>query len=267
MRKAVTSQKPGVPIVRALDRGIALLRAFNASSPRRSLTELSKSAELDKGTARRLLHTLVQAGLIDHDDLTSLYSLSVGVLELGAAVETGRELREIAAPYMSELSERTGTTAYLWIHHEGMALCVERVRASIPNVDAAWATVGSRFPLNCGAGPRVLLGFVSRDELKMALSLELTRRTSESQTSSKVLVAEAERIKKQGWEFAVDDFVAGLAAIGVPILDRHGALAGSLSITTLTAQLVEKGKPRYLDLVSATATEIGAKIFSRPILT
>jgi len=262
-RTRVVAERPGVPMVRALDRGVALLRAFDISKPRQTLTELAKSAGLDKGTARRLLHTLENAGLIDHDGLTGLYSLGIGVLELASSVETGRELREIAAPYMSELSERTGTTAYLWIYHEGNALCVERVRASIPNVDAAWFTVGSRAPLNSGGGPRALLGFVSPEELKHALSLELTKRTAKSQTNPKLLAREAAHIQERGWELAVDDFVVGLAALGVPIFDRKERLVGSLSITTLTAQLVQNGKPRFLDLLLKTAAEIGSKIFSR----
>ncbi|RYH32849.1 MAG: IclR family transcriptional regulator [Alcaligenaceae bacterium] len=262
-RTVAITAKPGVPIVRALDRGIALLKAFDIAIPRRTLTDLSHRAALDKGTTRRLLHTLEQAGLIDHDPITGLYSLGVGVLELASAVETGRELREVAAPLMSELSERTGTTAYLWVHHEGSALCVERVRAAIPNVDAAWFTVGSRAPLNSGGGPRALLAFISQDEMTRALSCDLASRTGSSQTDPARLMLEAARIREQGWELAVDDFVVGLAAIGVPIFDRDKTLVGSLSITTLTAQLVDDGTPRYLDLVKTCANEIGAKIFGR----
>jgi len=260
---ATIADKPGVPIVRALDRGIALLKAFHIARPRQTLTELSAAADLDKGTARRLLHTLQCSGLIDHDPSSGLYSLGVGVLELASSVEKGRELREIAAPLLSELSETTGTTAYLWVHHEGSAICVERVRASIPNVDAAWFTVGSRAPLNCGAGPRALLGFISPEERSVALALELAKRTPKSQTNIKTLNAEAVRIQKQGWELAVDDFVVGLAALGVPVFDRQGHLAGSISITTLTAQLVEGAKPRHLDLIKKVSVEIGAKLFSR----
>jgi DNA-binding IclR family transcriptional regulator len=59
----------------------------------------------------------------------------------------------------------------------------------------------------------------------------------------------------------VDDFVVGLAALGVPILNRNQQLVGSLSITTLNAQLIRDGKPRHLDLVKKAASEIGSKIF------
>jgi len=51
--------------------------------------------------------------------------------------------------------------------------------------------------------------------------------------------------------------------LGAPILDRRGRLVGSISITTLTAQLLKEGKPRHLDLLKKTADEIGFKVLSR----
>jgi DNA-binding IclR family transcriptional regulator len=253
--------KPGVPLVRALDRGIAILRAFSPEHPRRTLTELARTAELDKGTARRLLHTLAVGGLVERDERTGLFSLAVGVLELASAVATGRDLRDVAIPHLGEIANQTRCTAFLWIHHEGAALCVERARSAHPSVDAAWFTVGSRTPLNCGGGPRVILAFLSPEERRAALAQDLVRRTPASEIDPGRLTQDADRIRARGWELAVDDFVVGLAGLGVPILDRAGALAGSLSISGLTAQVVEDGQPRDLDLLRRAAAEIGAKLF------
>lgn len=256
-----TRNKPGVPLVRALDRGIAILRAFSAAKPQLTLTELSQAVELDKGTVRRLLHTLTLAGLVDHDETSALFSLGVGVLELASAVETGRELREIAAPYLNDVAERCGATAFLWVPSEGMALCASRARPTQPSVDASWFTVGARAPLNCGGGPRVLLAYLTPTEQKLALSRPLLRRTPASQIDKTVLMTEAARIRAQGWELAVDDFVLGLAGLGVPIFNRAGALAGSLSITSVTTQLVKGDKPLHLAVLQTAAAAIGAKAY------
>jgi len=51
--------------------------------------------------------------------------------------------------------------------------------------------------------------------------------------------------------------------LSAPILDRQERLVGSISITTLTAQLVKDGKPRHLDLLKKTAYEIGVEVLSR----
>lgn len=247
---------PGVPLVRALDRGIVLLKAFTPAKPRQTLTELTIAADLDKGTARRLLQTLLIAGLVDYDERQALYSLSVGVLEIASAVHTGRELREVSAPYLSDIAEACRATAFLWVHHEGMAVCTERVRAGHPSIDVSWFSVGSRTPLNCGGGPRTLLAFISPDELKFALQRPLLKRTEKSQTDPRVLRKAAKRIREAGYELAIDDFVPGLAAIGVPVFNRSGALAGSISITSLTAQLVENDRPRHVDTLRRAADEI-----------
>jgi DNA-binding IclR family transcriptional regulator len=252
--------KPGVPVVRALDRGIALLKAFTPPRPRQTLTDLARAADLDMGTARRLLQTLVLAGLVEHDNRTALYSLSASVLEIAAAVHTGRELREVAAPYLSDIAETCGATAFLWVYHDGVAVCTERVRAAHPNIDVTWFTVGSRTPLNCGGGPRTLLAFISPDEREVALKRHLIARTGSSETDPAALRKAAEHIRSIGFELAIDDFVSGLAAVGVPIFDRSGTLAGSMSITSLTAQIVDNGRPRHLDLLLSAAQEIGRRL-------
>lgn len=252
--------KPGVPLVRALDRGIALLRAFSPGRPRQTLSELTKAAELDKGTTRRLLQTLIFAGLVDHDERSALYSLSAGVLEIASAVHTGRELREVAAPYLSDIAEACHMTTFLWVHHEGMAVCTERVRSNQPSIDASWFRVGARTPLNCGGGPRVLLANITPEERENALRKPLIARTPVSQTDPDELRQAAERIRAAGYELAIDDFVPGLAAVGVPVFDRSGALAGSISITSLTNQVVENGQPRFLAALQRAAQEIGRKL-------
>ncbi|WP_252925876.1 IclR family transcriptional regulator [Aliihoeflea sp. 40Bstr573] len=251
--------KPGVPVVRALERGIALMRAFSAAQPRQTLTELARAAELDKGTTRRLLHTLQVTGIVEHDTRSGLYALTVGLLEIASAVDTGRELREVAAPYLGDLADRIGATSFLWIPHEGMGLCVERVRAAIPNVDAPWFTVGTRTALNCGGGPRVLLAYMSPEDREHALAQPLPKRTPVSVTDPEELRVVAQRVREQGYEFAVDDFVLGLAGLGVPIFGHDGRFVGSLSISGLT-EPIRAQLDRNVALLREAARTIGRKI-------
>ena len=73
---------PGVPIVRAVDRAIALLRAFRPEHPRLGLSELARQVGLDKGTTRRLLLTLQLNELVEYDEHSQSYALAVGLIEL-----------------------------------------------------------------------------------------------------------------------------------------------------------------------------------------
>jgi DNA-binding IclR family transcriptional regulator len=131
--------------VRSVERAAALLKAFCPERRRQTLAELARATGLDKGTARRLLHTLRACDLVDYDARVQKYSLSVGILTLSNAVDKGRDLRELSAPILTDLSERTGATSFLFVPHGPRSLCIQRVRAAVPNFDA----VGSRSAERC----------------------------------------------------------------------------------------------------------------------
>ncbi|WP_201274092.1 IclR family transcriptional regulator [Microvirga brassicacearum] len=253
-------EKPGVPPVRSVERAVALLRAFTPDRPRLSLTELAQIAELDKGTARRILHTLSMTGLVSFDPRAQRYMLDAGICEIASAVQVGLDLREIASPILAEVTELTSASAFLWVHHDDAALCVDRVRAPLFHIDATWFAVGARTALNCGAGPRIILAYISDEERERSLAGEMPRRTPLSETAPAKLRKAAGSIREKGWELAQDDFYIGLAALGVPIFDRGGGFAGAVSITSLTADIVTDGLPRHLDILKHAADRIGERL-------
>lgn len=247
---------PSVPVVRALDRGLALLAAFSPERPRQGLTELARAAQLDKGTARRLLQTLTLAGMVRHDVASGRYALTPKVLSLAAALETGGSLRASAVGLLRDLARQTGTTSFLWIADEGMALCLDRVVAPLPEVDAVWFAVGAHAPMNSGAGPRVLLAHLSEAERARALALPMATRTPAAETRPDRLERSAKAIRARGWELARDDFVIGLAGLGVPILAPDGALLGALSLSGLTTAFGDPAQPRHLALLREAAASL-----------
>jgi DNA-binding IclR family transcriptional regulator len=221
---------------------------------------LARKADLDTGTTRRLLQTLLLRGFVGHNDATGQYFLTRKVIELSSAARTDHNLKEIGARYLRELANETGATSFLWQYAEGFALCIDRVRAATPNVDAAWFAVGAKTTLNGGGGPRVMLAFLSEDEKFQALSQKLIVRTPASISNPVTLVAHAELTKTRGWDLAIDDFVVGIAGLGVPIFTRDGTLAGSISISTLTTVFGDLQKPAYLDQLRAAALQIGNQL-------
>lgn len=226
------ASKAGVPIVRAVERAIALLRAFSAEHPRQTLTELASATSLDKNTTRRLLHTLETGGLVEHRD--GLYALSYGLLELFSGVEAGGDLREIAMPVMHQAARDTSATTFLWIYREGLAICVERVRPPHPKVEVTWSPIGSRTTLNSGGGPLTLLGHLGPKERAVALEQIMISRTPFSLVDRRELEELAAQIAKTGHAIAKNDFVIGLAGVGVPVFDRNGNLTAALSISSLS---------------------------------
>lgn len=243
--------------VRAVERAVALLRAFQHEQSELGLSELALTAKLDKGTARRLLHTLIACDLVVHDARTQRYALSVGILPMGNAVAGTRGIRELSAPVLTELSRRSGSTSFLFVPHQGQALCVQRVRAAVSTFDTAWFEVNGLMPLNCGGAARVILAYLGEAEREAALALPLPRRTPLSQTDPEVLRWEIIRIRAQGFELAIDDFHIGMCGLAVPVFDQAGRLTGAVSLSSLTSMLAPEGQPRHLDDLHWAAAQIG----------
>ena len=248
--------KSGVPMVRALERGLALLQLFDRTKPQRSLTELAREAALDVGTTRRLLQTLMVTGFIAFNEVAGKYRLTSRVRDLASAVDDFNDLRDIGREYLDQISGKTRSTAFLWTHADGYAVCIDRVRASIPDVDATWFTVGARTPMNCGGGPRVIFAFLDKEGRAKALEQPLLARTPKSIVIKRELIAEADRIKKRGWDLAIDDFVVGLAGLGVPIFSKSGRLIGAISVSTLTTAFGNQKSPAHLSVMQVIADEI-----------
>ena len=252
--------KAGVPHVRALERGLALLAAFTPDRPQLGLSELAGLASLDKNTARRLLQTLMFSGFVFYDEAGQTYALTTRVLGLASAVHAGAELRAAGDSVLRDVASRTGATSFLWAHDGGLALCVARVRMALPDGEAVWFSVGGRASLNAGAGPRVLLAFLDDAARRQALSLPLERRTPRAEHEPKRLEQQAAQIRKRGWDLAADDFVIGLAGLGVPIRSPSGVLLGALSISTVSTAFGDAKTPAHLPVLLQAAQTIAGRL-------
>ncbi len=247
-----------------MTRAIAVLRAFSSEKPHWTLSEITQGCGLDKGTTRRLLHTLALAGLVEHDEAAQAYSLTLGVLELTSHVHQGSDLQTFARPILSDLAEACGGTSFLWVYEKGAGVCLDRVCAKTSIITTLIAA-GNRTSLNCGAGPRILMAYLDEGERERVLAQKQPSRTSHSVTEPAELRPICATIRARGYEYVADDFIIGLTALGVPIFDPAGRFVGAFSVTNLTDRLgASDGKPLLLDTVQDAARRLGHFNSKRP---
>jgi IclR family pca regulon transcriptional regulator len=87
--------------VQSLERGLAVIRAFDARHPELTLSEVARLCDLTRAAARRFLLTLVDLGYVRTDG--KLFTLSPRVLELGYAYLSSQSLPEVAEPHLESL--------------------------------------------------------------------------------------------------------------------------------------------------------------------
>lgn len=233
-----------------------MLRAFSATRPHLTLTDIVRLTALDKATTRRILLTLMKLGLVVQDPRSHEYSLGLRMLDFLEAVPISHGLAQEATPLMTQLAEQSQTTVFLSIYERGDALCIARVDGDRA-ITVRWWNVGGRQAVNTGAAPRVLLAFQPPEEIERRLAqANFPVLTSQTETAVDKLRDRLDLIRSRGWDIAEDDVALGLAATGVPIFGRDGAIAAALSIGSLKERLVGKDSPQFLPELQEYAAKI-----------
>lgn len=156
-RQRATSEPPAADGTQALRRGVAVLKAIaRANASQLSLAQVARMEGLPRSTAHRILHCLVDEGLVERSADGRHYQLGELTHELGmvptahaAAIERWRDLVEAVA-------RRTTVTAYL-MRRQGLdAVCLLKAEGRAV-VRVVPVEVGQRRALGLGAGSIALL--------------------------------------------------------------------------------------------------------------
>ncbi|MBD8664218.1 IclR family transcriptional regulator [Rhizobium sp. CFBP 8752] len=244
--------------VRAVTRALAILNSF-AGKGLQSLAEVTQGTGLDKGTTRRLLLTLMESGFIAQDPTTQHYRLGRAVRDLAANVADDLDLRGIALPVMAELAADLHITAFISVYNEGDVVCVERIH-DMKGIEVHWWAVGGTLPYNCGGAPKLLLAYQPAQEINRVLKRVPVAMTPKSVTDVEELRDQLEKIRRRGWECAVDDVSLGLTALAVPVRDRNGEIVCCISMAGLTPQMISRGRPVHLARLQSAAEQIERRL-------
>jgi IclR family pca regulon transcriptional regulator len=217
--------------VRALAKGLAVIEAFDSSAPAMTLSDVAKKTGLSRGTARRLLHTLVELGYAGFDG--KLFSLKPRVLNLGFAYLYSHNIWQLAQPYMVEVVEKLHESCSIAVLDGADIVYVARVPTS-ERIMSINLGLGTRLPAQATSMGRVLLAYRPPGEGAQLLEriAPLRKYTSKTITDPDELLQELKQIKKQGWAMIDQELEVGLRSVAVPIFDFGGCAVAALNIGT-----------------------------------
>ena len=111
--------------VQSLERGLAVIRAFDAEHPDLSLSDVARATGLPRAAARRFLLTLVELGYVRTDG--KLFALRPRILELGYAYLSSIALPDVAQPHLETLAAKVHESCSLSVLDNGEIIYVARV--------------------------------------------------------------------------------------------------------------------------------------------
>jgi len=217
-----TEQPASQTYVKSLERGLAVIRAFDTEHSEMRLTEVAARTGLTRAAARRFLLTLVKLGYVHQED--GRFSLRPRVLDLGYAYLSGLTFQEIAQPHMETLVREVNESSSISVLDDIEIVYVVRVQTR--RIMTVTLAVGARLPAYATSMGRVLLASLPPDELESRLGrIELRKFTSHTLTTMDALREELDRVGRQGFAMVDQELEEGLRSAAVPIVDAKGSVA------------------------------------------
>src|SRR5512139_1746855 len=151
----------GQDFVQSLERGLAVIRAFDRDHPELTLSEVATATGVTRAAARRFLLTLAELGYVRSDG--RLFALTPRVLELGYAYLSSMSLPEVAEPHLEALVATVNESSSVSVLDGTDVVYVARVPTS--RIMTVSISVGTRFPAYATSMGRVLLAGLDDAEL------------------------------------------------------------------------------------------------------
>jgi IclR family pca regulon transcriptional regulator len=255
---ATKESKPGRPdFVQSLERGLAVIRAFDAEHSEMRLSEVAAATGLTRAAARRFLLTLVELGYVRLED--GRFSLRPRVLDLGYAYLSGLSFAEIAQPHMESLVRELKESSSISVLDDIDIVYV--VRVPTRRIMTITLAVGTRLPAYATSMGRILLAQLPPDELEERLArIQLKKLTSHTVTSKRALRKAIDLAATEGFAMVDQELEEGLRSAAVPIRDSAGRVAAlNISVHASRADMKELRR-RYVPRVLETAQAIEVDI-------
>jgi len=251
---------PSTYTIEALQRGLHVLSLFTRETPSLSLTEIKDAAALNKTTAFRIIATLEAAGYLVRNPRTKQYRPSLKVLQLGFTAVSSLEFRDIARPYLQQLSQDVDETVSLSVLDGLDVVYVDRIRRK--QIVGVVLGIGSRIPAQCGSMGKVMLAHLPSEELTQRLNNSLAPCTPHTIIDQAAFAKELAQVREQGYALNDEELEIGLRAVAAPVWDHTNQVVAAINVTgsvrTISQQrMVEDLAPKLKDTAVQISSSLG----------
>ena len=240
--------------VQSLERGLAVIRAFDAEHRELALSEVARLTGLTRAAARRFLLTLVKLGYVNLSQ--GRFSLRPRVLELGYAYLSSLTLPEVALPHMERLVAKVNESCSISVLDDIDVVYVARVPTR--RIMSITLAVGTRLPAFVTSMGRVLLAGLPDEELEERLArIEVTPLTSRTVADKDELRTILAGVRRQGYAATDQELEEGLRSLAVPLRSSSGAVTAALNVSVHASRASMAALRReFLPLARRTAAAI-----------
>jgi len=215
--------RPAARQVGSVQRAIDVLDALAEARTELGTNEIARRTGVNVSSISRLLSTLTTAGMVQHVPSTGRYRLGIRIMQLANAARDSIDIRQLARPYLEELSGLTGETSTLSLPAVHDLITIDFVAS--PLSVRSVAQIGRNSVAHATAAGKAFLAWGGT-----LPDGELTAYTERTITDRNALAVEIEQVRTRGWAQAVGEREDELNGVAVPVLDSAGELVAVLGV-------------------------------------
>ncbi len=238
--------------VRAVERALDILLAFDAADQELSAGELLKRVDLSRPTLYRLLQTLEQKGFVASSGNPQRFALGPSMARLAHLWTARTDLVALAEPLMRALWQETQETVSLLVHRGDQRVCAAELPS--PQPLSFRRGVGFSEKIHRGASGRAILAFVPDPMPFLEPGLTAAEREA--------FLAELAKVRRSGWATSEDELIRGASAVAVPFFRHDGAPAGALAVFGPTVRMDRERVRRIARLLLEQAHQLSRALGS-----
>ncbi len=240
--------------VQSIEKGLNILGAFDLDNDHMTITQVATRVGLNRANARRILLTLQHLGYLSCTD-GKRFALTPKVLSLGYAYLSGLPFRELAMPFMQELTHQLNESCSMSVLDGPDIVYVARVHTR--RIMTIGLAVGTRLPAHATSMGKVLLAGMPHEQAQEVINTMPFEVFTENTLSKQQFTSQLATVARQGWAIANEEVEIGVRSIATPIHNKAGKVVAALNISGHSSRVsVSDMQNNYLPVLKGFAQKI-----------
>lgn len=239
-----------------LERYISIMETVAPFERGLTAVELEASLGLPKTTINRLLHALLESGMISAESVRNRsYRLGDRLLQLLQMSPDSGWLATLAQRPLQDLADQTGQSAFL-SKFDGVE--VRSVTCVAPDTPVrTYVMPGMTMPANAAASAKAILAFHPQETVRAVLAAELRSYTERTKTKLSDLTKELAEIRERGYATDLAEHVPGLGSIAFPIKPANGKVLFAVGLTGPYGQIIDQNFEQHCRALAEATQRMG----------
>lgn len=241
-------------------RTLMILEILGKSDQAMTATQINDHLGLPKQTVHRLCVTLEEEGFLTRPGNAKKYQVARRLRDLGSGLLHNSRDHIARHQILKSVAAAVGETVnYARPGNAGMHY-LDRVETDWPF--RIQLPVGTSVPFHCTAsGKAFLASLTPKKRAALVASLNLQQMTAHTHVTQESLLDELGRIRKQGYALDQEEFMDGMIAIAVPVVDPNGRFVAGVAYHGPTQRMSLAEAVEKKDILLDAAAKLSKVMF------